>query len=642
MGFCKGLVLHTCCVFLLVLVPAITFAQQKDRLEFIQERLYALATTEAPGLNEKVAASVSGVSVVEFIRGMAVSNNLNISVDQDIKTKVSVNFNNESVQNILMFLVKQYNLDISFTGSIMYVTEYKLPVVPDKPKEPIVTYDSGTQRLSMDVRNDSLFRVVKKITEMTGINIIATPEVNNKQVTVFLKDQVIRSAIENLALANDLELIITPDSTYLLGKANAPLANKLGDKKKGGNSPTLNSDYAFTLNITQDVNGQNLITLTAIDAPIIDLIKVISQELKIDYFVFSEPQGKTTVNVREMLYEDFLAYILRGTEFAYKHEGNLYLIGNRLQEGFTTNKFIQLQYRPTDIVIENIPAELKKGVEIKAFPELNSLIVSGSSVRIHELEQFIKAIDKVVPVIMIEVIIVDVNSSRVVSTGISAGIGQEPATTGGTVFPGVDVTIGAGSINKILDLFGGGTGVLSLGKVAPNFYISLKALESQGILKVRSTPRLSTLNGHEATMSIGKTDYYVEETNNIIGSQNPQTVVTRTFKPVQADFSITINPVVSGDDHVTLNITVTQSDFTTRISNNAPPGTTNRSFQSLIRVKSDEMIVLGGLEESRMSNSGSGVPLLSRIPIIKWFFSSREKTKSSTKLNIFIKPTIIY
>lgn len=642
MSLNKGFAVHICLAWLLLVWALPAMAQTQDRVKFIEERLYALSETEAPGLKEKVAASVSGVSVVEFIRGMAVSNNLNISVDPNIKTKVSVNFNNESVMNILMFLVKQYNLDMSFTGSIMYVTEYVLPVVAEKPREPIVTYNANTSKLSMDVRNDSLYKVVKKITEVTGINIIATPEVNAKQVTVFIKDQAVKNAIENLAMANDLELMITPDSTYLLGKATAPLGAKPNDKKKPGTGQAIQSDYAFSLSIAQDANAQSLITLTAIDAPIIDLIKVISQELKIDYFVFSDPQGKTTVNVRDMLYDDFLAYILRGTEFTYKREGNIYLVGNRLQEGFTTNKFIQLLYRPTDIVIENIPAELKKGVEIKAFPELNSLIVSGSSVRIRELEYFITAIDKVVPVIMIEVIIVDVNSNRVVSTGISAGIGQEPATTGGTVFPGVDVTLGAGAINNILDMFGGATGVLSLGRVAPNFYVSLKALESQGILKVRSTPRLSTLNGHEATMSIGKTDYYVEETNNIIGTQNPQTVVTRTFKPVNADFSITINPVVSGDDHVTLTITVTQSDFTGRISNNAPPGTTTRSFQSLIRVKSDEMIVLGGLEESRMSNSGSGVPLLSRIPVIKWFFSSREKTKSNTKLNIFIKPTIIY
>ncbi len=53
------------------------------------------------------------------------------------------------------------------------------------------------------------------------------------------------------------------------------------------------------------------------------------------------------------------------------------------------------------------------------------------------------------------------------------------------------------------------------------------------------------------------------------------------------------------------------------------------------------MIVLGGMErtEKKKVKAGSGVPLLSRIPIIKWLFSSRERTKSKVITLVFIKPT---
>ena len=54
------------------------------------------------------------------------------------------------------------------------------------------------------------------------------------------------------------------------------------------------------------------------------------------------------------------------------------------------------------------------------------------------------------------------------------------------------------------------------------------------------------------------------------------------------------------------------------------------------------MILLGGLEELKKEDSGTGVPLLSRIPLIKWFFSSRKKGKNTSKLHIFIKPTVVY
>jgi type IV pilus assembly protein PilQ len=142
-------------------------------------------------------------------------------------------------------------------------------------------------------------------------------------------------------------------------------------------------------------------------------------------------------------------------------------------------------------------------------------------------------------------------------------------------------------------------------------------------------------------MSIGNTEYYKEEQNNIYGSITSQSQIITTYKDVKAELQVKIRPVVSGDDQITLEIEVTQEDFTSRISEFAPPGKVARTFKSLIRVKNQEMILLGGLEEKRKSDTGSGVPFLSRVPIIKWFFSSRYKNQSNARLNIFIKPSIV-
>jgi type IV pilus assembly protein PilQ len=107
---------------------------------------------------------------------------------------------------------------------------------------------------------------------------------------------------------------------------------------------------------------------------------------------------------------------------------------------------------------------------------------------------------------------------------------------------------------------------------------------------------------------------------------------------------MTINPIVSGDEQITLTISVKQQSFTDQSSPNAgsPYNSSSRDFQSLIRVKNQEMIMLGGLDNENKSESGEGIPFLSRIPVIKWFFSSRKKTKSKSKLTIFIKPTVLY
>jgi type IV pilus assembly protein PilQ len=162
-------------------------------------------------------------------------------------------------------------------------------------------------------------------------------------------------------------------------------------------------------------------------------------------------------------------------------------------------------------------------------------------------------------------------------------------------------------------------------------------------VKINSTPLLSTLNGNEAKMSIGETRYYEENLTNVIPGQTTTTVQSKTFKPLNADFSMSINPIVSGDEQITLSIAVKQSSFTNQSGGKGSPfNTTSRDFQSLIRVKNQEMIMLGGLDNENKNETSSGVPVLSRIPVIKWFFSSRNKTKSRSKLTIFIKPTVIY
>ncbi len=370
------------------------------------------------------------------------------------------------------------------------------------------------------------------------------------------------------------------------------------------------------------------------------MVKNIFYELKSDYFLYSKLDGLVTTKVTALNLQDLLTKLFSGTKYTYLFQDSIYIIGERTFEGVRSTKRIYLKHRSIEKVLEVIPADLRKGMEIKEFTELNSLLASGSPPDIQALETFIESIDKPVPVILIEVLIVDYQRNNTISTGIQAGTGVNPNPGSGKLFPVFDYTFDANAINELIGSFDG-FGALNLGPVTPDFYVNLKFLEENGVLNVKSTPKLATLNGHEANMSIGNTEYYVVEQTNVSGGLNPIPITTRNYNQVQANFTLKIKPFVSSENQVTMEISVEQSDFTARISPEAPPGTVTRTFNSMIRVQGDEMILIGGLEEKSKGNSGSGVPLLSRIPIIKWLFSSRTSSESKTKLNIFIKPTII-
>ena len=168
-------------------------------------------------------------------------------------------------------------------------------------------------------------------------------------------------------------------------------------------------------------------------------------------------------------------------------------------------------------------------------------------------------------------------------------------------------------------------------------------METNGDLKVKSTPKLSALNGHVASLTNGQRTYFTQTLVNTIGIENPQQQQFVNFIPIDANLSIKIRPIVSGDGNVTLSIDVMQSSFSTgeRISEGAPPDINTSQFNSTIKVRDKDVVILGGLEVNSKSDSGSGIPFLARIPVIKWLFSKRVRTRSESKLSVMIRPTII-
>jgi type IV pilus assembly protein PilQ len=352
-------------------------------------------------------------------------------------------------------------------------------------------------------------------------------------------------------------------------------------------------------------------------------------------------RGNIYLQLNKISFGDLLTFLLKGTKQTFINKKNVHLIGARIDEGFRSTKIVKFQHRAATEIEKSIPEILSKDLQIMPFEELNSLILCGSSTQVNEVERFLIDIDQPVPNIMIDVIVLDVRKSTSLSVGLSAFLADTTIATNGKIHPGVDMTLGSSSVNSVLNRFQNATSI-NLGRVKSNFYVKLNALEQNGNVKIKSTPKLSTLNGHEATLTIGESVYYQEKTQNVTGGVNPIITTTPRFNKVDANLNIKIKPVVSGNDNVTLDIEAEFSDFLAPEIDDAPPGNSTRKFISQIRVKNEEVILLGGLEETSKENTGSGIPFLSRIPVLKWFFSNRTKNTKDNKLLILIKPQIVY
>jgi general secretion pathway protein D len=66
-----------------------------------------------------------------------------------------------------------------------------------------------------------------------------------------------------------------------------------------------------------------------------------------------------------------------------------------------------------------------------------------------------------------------------------------------------------------------------------------------------------------------------------------------------------------------------------------------REMESLIKVNSGQIAVLGGLIEDSLNDIEDTIPFVNSIPIIGWFFSSRNRANTKTELVVFIRPIVV-
>ncbi len=621
--------LKTTYLTLAILVATIHTIGQ-TRLDTIKTALDSLAVQQ-PGLNETVELSINGTPLNEFIRGIALTHNLNVHVDEGLDKPVVNSFTNVPVKDLFAFLCKEYDMALEVSGMIISFSKYMPPKVKPPPaplRIPKVSYNPGSDFLSIDFRKDTLYKVAVELTKKSNRNVVVDPSLENMLVSAFIINRPFEDALQKFGFANGL--------TITKGKGNFFMIEKNKSNKSASETMAELDAKDGLEKFSADSTG---ITIHAKNVVIHELISHVSKSLFIQHYMFSNPEEKVTLYLDNVSYEQFLGYVLDGTKYSFKLDEEVYLIGLNTSSKLKTTELVQLQNRTVEKLIEMIPKEMKAGVEIREFLELNALVITGGSAKVKHISDFISSVDQLVPLITIELLIVDVSNTSSLSTGVEAGLGEPPASSQGEVWPGLDVNLSTQGINDIIGNING-FGLINLGRVTPNFYLNIKALEENGALKTKSTPKLATLNGHEASLSIGKTEFYSEVTTNTFASPSVQTTNAIVWRSLNANFTIDLRPIVSGDNQVTLEISVQQSDFTARVSPQAPPGQVSRSFSSLVRVKDQETILLGGLEENSSDNTGRGVPLLSRVPVVKWLFSSRTKQRSKTKLAIFIKPTI--
>lgn len=621
------------CVGLLCCICGDLHAQssETERIAQVRARLDTLILRDTTYLSE-VDLSVGQVSLSELLRSVAQVGGVNLSVQDGANLLVSCNFSRARIADLILFLCEQYGLDIRVVGNIVSIFPYQAPIAP--PPVPSIVYNRADSTLSYDLIAVPLREVARRLTDSSGVNLIVPQTLYDRPISGYVSSMPFSEALSVLAEINKLEVAPVKGNGAWMFAEPIPV---------GGGQPSTVQNYVRRRQFAPAqlaIDSVGRITAMIDRGNIYDIILDVCEQLKLDYFFITPVNAQTCIYMKNTDVKTLFDLLLTGTAYTYYEEGGVYMFGEAKREGIFSTRIIPMRYRTVDKLIDVIPENLKKGVQIAAFGDLNSMIASGDQRHVARVEQFLHEIDKTVPLITIEVMIVDASKDVILEAGLGLGVGTSPTQTSGTLSPGIDMTLGSGAVNNLVDKVNG-LGIIRLGKVTPNFYASLKAMEENGTIELRSTPKLSTLNGHEAVLSSGEMQYYKETNNTYMGTQNPVQSTSYVWKSVEANMTLSITPYVSEDGHITMTIDLSQSEFTDRTEKEAPPGTTTRSFRSMVRVRNEEMVLLGGIDRQSHEKSSQGLPFIARIPVLKWIFGMHKNNKQERRLNVFIKPTVI-
>ncbi|HAT59686.1 MAG TPA: hypothetical protein DCS60_02805 [Opitutae bacterium] len=304
------------------------------------------------------------------------------------------------------------------------------------------------------------------------------------------------------------------------------------------------------------------------------------------------------------------------------------------------NQPLQQQVRnAVNTTLEERDSQFSEFMTIEADERSNSLIISGTRSDLDLMTELVAKIDVLLPQVRIEVIIAEVNLDKDSNRGMDQITGSyiqnevagEPNIRN---LQGLDILgIGANNVSFNMDAT---TGIIS----NLSFDAILSAAQTNSNVRILSIPTLLTTHNQEATFTVG------QQRPIVTGTTTDNTLSTSVRETVQYQdiaIELKVKPLIGPNDIIQLEIdqSVNDIDGSVEINGNQQPIIGRRQMVSFVSVKSNGLVVLGGMQRSKETKSLNKMALLGDIPVFGNIFRSRGTDYEKRELLVFIRPKVI-
>ncbi len=546
----------------------------------------------------------------------------------------------------------------------------------DQPLEYTTRMNSSTNQVIVEVQNVVVPKRLKRSLNTKDM----TSSIGNIDIYQKPNSNIARFVIQ--LRPNSEQPLVQPEGTslMLIGSFKSP------DQIAENNSKTKNkNDPSDQVEINSDLTNESIMNTTGMDEylanntkfygkkisiettdiNIKDVLKFISEESGVNMVFDDAITGTISVKLRKVPWDQAFVLVLKSKGLSYRRQGTVLRIASNdtlvkeekaaieiknakivdeplIVKNFSINyaDINELEAKLKDFISSNEIGSRAKG-RITSDKRTNMMIVTETATKLKQIDALIRALDTQPRQVMIEARIIEASEAFSKSLGTSWGLNSgvafgaaRSATNIGNPWSDpspiqVSPSVGYASPQSQK---GSAFASLWLGKlgVLGDLDVQLRLEETEDKIKILSSPRISVLTNTQAT--INQSFKVVQSTTKTISSTGVE-----TSEPKFADVGVKLNvtPQISNLGTVRMVIDVIRTGI-------QPGGTTNsRDMKTEVIVKSGDTSVIGGVFQSDVLQSKSGVPGLKDIPILGTLFRGSNESHTKTELMVFVTPKIL-
>ncbi len=437
--------------------------------------------------------------------------------------------------------------------------------------------------------------------------------------------------------------------------------------------------------VGRNYRGQR-ISMDFKDADLTNVFRIIAEVSNLNIITSDDVKGKVSLRLVNVPWDQALDIVLRSKTLGAAQEGNVLRIAplsslrKEEQDRFDAQKQIEqsrqeamnraAEVRATqEAVFDTIPVSYSKASELLAkikplaskFGKLDSddrtnvLIIRDLPQNIAEVKALVATLDTATPQVLIEARIVEVDTSFSRELGIQwggtfrgggntqFGITGAQGATGGPIAAGAvnasnTVPFSAAApaptfaVNLPAAIGSGAGGGINFGILRDNLRLdlSLSALEASGKGKIISSPKIVTTDNKEAI---------IEQ-----GTQIPFSTVSASGTNTQfidATLSLKVTPHITPDGRVSMKLEAKNDSQGDVAPGATQPSINKKKATTEVLIRDGETTVIGGILQITRNENRSGLPWLSKIPVLGYLFRKDTNSTTNRELLIFITPKIL-